>query len=70
MKLTASNIAIIAVGLVGLIVVYSLRAPSNFSDAFGAMARGQQFFLREPVYYIGLLIFGALTAWGAMRVFR
>jgi hypothetical protein len=61
---------LIGIGLVGLILVYSFRPPAGFMDAMNIAASGRDFYLREPVYYLGLLGFGALLVLGIVKAIR
>ena len=60
----------IAIGIIGLVFVYSLRPPSGFGDVFVRASQGQDFFLKEPVYYLGLIGFAILTAFGLLKAVR
>lgn len=64
------NYVMMGVGTVGLVGVYSLRPPTGFGDALMKAAQGQEFFLKEPVYYLGLIMFGLLLVFGVVRVLR
>lgn len=70
MRLTIGNTVLMIVGLLGLIFVYSLRPPAGFGELFAAAARGQEFYLKGPVYYVGLLLFGILVLVGLIRTVR
>lgn len=60
----------VAIGIMGLVFVYSLRPPSGFGDAFVRASQGQNFFFKEPVYYLGLIVFAILTAFGLIKAIR
>lgn len=54
--------ALIAIGLLGLAAMYSLRPPAGVADAVDMVHHGRSFFLREPFFYAGLGLFGVLVA--------
>lgn len=70
MRSKTGSYTLIAVGALGLLVVQSLRPPSDFGDAVMRAAQGQQFFLKEPVYLLGLLVFTAFFVSGIVKLVR
>jgi hypothetical protein len=70
MKGSAGSYVMIALGVIGLVLVYSFRPPSGIGDAFSRLAAGQEYFLKEPVYYLGLIGFGLLLVFGVVKAIR
>jgi hypothetical protein len=66
----ASGLILLAIGVVGLFLVYSHRPPRGFMEAMGMMMEGRQKYLKSPLYEIGLGVFGILSVFGAFRSFK
>lgn len=60
----AVGVILIVAGLMGLVVVYSMRPPSGFGEAMSMLARGRQYYLREGPYYFFMLISGLVSLAG------
>jgi hypothetical protein len=69
MKL-ARALVLVGVGVLGLLVVYSMRPPAGFIDALGMMSQGRSHFVREPLYQILLGCSGLVTLIGSVGVAR
>lgn len=70
MKPATTGIVLGVIGIVGLVVVYSLRPPSGFGDALMMMAQGKEFFISEPYYQLLLGACVVLTGFGAVKLLK
>jgi hypothetical protein len=67
---TLSAIGLLAVGIAGLVVVYSMRPPDGIMDALGMMVQGRQRYLHAPYYQLLMALCGFLTLAGGIVVLR
>ena len=58
MQKTAAGAILLTLGVIALVVVYSMRPPSGFMDAFSMMVQGRQTFIRPPLYQVLLALSG------------
>lgn len=56
--------AMLALGVIGLIVGWSLRPPSGFGDAMMMMGQGRDFFLKEPIFLGVMAVSGLIAVFG------
>ena len=61
-------------GVIGLFVVYSMRPPQGFGDAYHMVVSGRDNYIKEPLYswlliagFAAAVIGAALTAYDFMR---
>ena len=64
------GIILLVVGIIGLIVVYSLRPPSGFGDALMMMGQGRNFYLKEPVYLMLMALSGVISLFGVINIVK
>ena len=64
------GIILLAVGIIALISVYSVRPPSGFGDAIMMMGQGKSFFLKEPVYLVLMAISGFILLFGVIHIVK
>jgi hypothetical protein len=67
---TSSAIGLLAVGVVGLIVVYSMRPPDGIMDALGMLVQGKQRYIHAPLYQLLMALFAFLALAGGIVVLR
>jgi cell division protein FtsW (lipid II flippase) len=69
MKNTAA-LALLLIGIIGLVSVYSMRPPSGLMDALSMMSENRQHFIKRPLYQIFLGIFGLMGVTGGVTLLR
>jgi hypothetical protein len=57
-------------GLICLFIIYTMRPPQGFGDAFNMLISGKQNYIREPLYSWLLIIFFAATILGGALLLR
>jgi uncharacterized membrane protein len=65
-----AGIVLLAVGIVGLIFVYSQRPPSDFGEALMMLGQGRDFYLKEPVYLTLMALFGVISVIGVINIVK
>jgi hypothetical protein len=65
-----TGIILLIVGIVGLVVVYSLKPPSGFGEALMILGEGRQYYLKEPWYQLFLIASVVIGGFGAFRIFK
>lgn len=69
MSKTGVGTLLLLAGVIGLVLVYSMRPPSGIMDAFSMMAQGRQTFIKEPFYQVLIALAGIVTFFGALLVY-
>lgn len=64
------GIIMLIIGVIGLVGVYSLRPPSGFGEALMMMGQGRQFFIKEPLYQILLVVFVIISVFGLLKIVK
>ena len=70
MSKTGKGVILLAVGIIGLIVVYSFRPPSGFGELLIRAGSGRDFFLHEPVYLTFMAIATLTSLVGGIFLFQ
>lgn len=70
MTTSAVGKILIAVGIVGLIIVYSFRPPSDLGDAFMMMGQGRDFFIKEPWYQMLIGLSVVSVGFGVLKLVK
>jgi hypothetical protein len=50
MKIDTTGLVVLLIGVIGLVVVYSLRPPSGVGEALVMLSQGRESFIKEPLY--------------------
>ena len=69
MNKTTQGTILLIIGIIVLVVVYSMRPPSGLGESFMNMWQGKQYFIKEPVYQILLAIGGIISVLGFIQIF-
>lgn len=62
------GIVMLVVGVLGLIIVYSMRPPSGIGDALNMLAQGKQNFIKEPYYEILMVVSAVVAVFGVVKI--
>ena len=68
MNKTGVGIVLLAIGVIVLVAVYSMRPPSGFGEALMMMGQGRKSYIREPLYQILMAIGGLLSLGGIIQI--
>lgn len=64
------GVILLIVGILGLVVVYSMRPPSGFGEALMMLGEGRQYYIKEPWYQLLLIVSFVISGFGAYRIFK
>jgi uncharacterized membrane protein len=70
MKIDRTGLVALLIGVIGLVVVYSLRPPSGIGEALVMLSQGRESFIKEPLYEILLALFAIVGLLGIIRLAR
>lgn len=66
----STAVVLLVLGVVGLVVVYSMRPPEGFMDALGMLAQGKQQFIHPPFYQLLMAVSGFCALAGGTILLR
>jgi hypothetical protein len=64
------GVILLLVGVLGMVVVYSMRPPSGFGEAFMMLSRGKQNFIADPYYGILMVLCVLSGVWGVVKLIK
>jgi hypothetical protein len=67
---TSSATILLAVGVLGLVFVHSMRPPDGVLDALGMLAGGRQQYMKPPLYQLLMALCGFAALAGGIVVLR